>query len=588
MNLRELLENGMSQHKAGKLAEAEKFYREALQQKPDDVEALQLLGILKIQMNETAAGAEILGRVMEPKPGSAEHQMNFAMTLKRIGRVGAAIEMYRRAVEIKPDYVEAWYNLGNALKDAGKVDEATAAYERAVAMRPDFTQAMANLASVLKSVGRVDEGIDLHRRSLCIQPDDAITHSALIFAMHYQTGADAVAIYRELRRWNDRHARPLAQFARPHDNDRDPERRLRIGYVSGDFRDHVAGQNILPLLGNHDDAQVEVFCYSNLNREDAITPRFRKYAHHWREVWQLNDAQLADQIRDDGIDILVDLSVHTTGNRLKAFAHKPAPVQATFAGYPGSTGMDAMDYRLTDPYLDPPESSDEFYSETSLRLPSSFWCYDPLFSDVAVNPPPAQRRGFITFGCLCNYSKVNAEVVGLWMEILKRVDRSRLMILCPEGSHRTALLKSFEKDGIAPDRIELVGPRARQEYIQLYHQIDLGLDTLPYNGHSTSLDSYWMGVPVVTLVGKTVVGRAGVSQLTNLGLTELIADTSQKYIEIAVRLARDLSRLTKLRRTLRDRMRASPLMDAIGFARGIEGAYRQMWRAWCATGGKQP
>ena len=333
---------------------------------------------------------------------------------------------------------------------------------------------------------------------------------------------------------------------------------------------------------------MEVFCYSNLNRDDAITPRFKECADQWRDVWRSVDGQLVDQIRQDRIDILVDLSVHTTGNRLKAFAHKPAPVQATFAGYPGSTGMDAMDYRLTDPYLDPPESSDEFYSETSLRLPSSFWCYDPLFSDVAVNPPPAQRRGFITFGCLCNYSKVNAEVVGLWMEILKRVDRSRLMILCPEGSHRTALLKSFEKDGIAPDRIELVGPRARQEYIQLYHQIDLGLDTLPYNGHSTSLDSYWMGVPVVTLVGKTVVGRAGVSQLTNLGLTELIADTSQKYIEIAVRLARDLSRLTKLRRTLRDRMRASPLMDAIGFARGIEGAYRQMWRAWCATGGKQP
>jgi protein O-GlcNAc transferase len=276
--------------------------------------------------------------------------------------------------------------------------------------------------------------------------------------------------------------------------------------------------------------------------------------------------------------------VHTGNNRLLVFAQKPTPVQVTFAGYPGSTGLDAIDYRLTDPYLDPPGMSDQFYSEKSVRLPDSFWCYDPAPAELAVAAAPALTNGYVTFGCLNNFCKVNQQVVQLWARVLNTVDRSRFMLLCPEGSAGQAIREMLEREGILSDRIELVSNRPRRRYFELYQRIDVGLDTFPYNGHTTSLDSYWMGVPVVTLVGKTVVGRAGLSQLTNLGLTELIAHTPQEYVQIAAGLATDLPRLAELRRTLRSRMQASPLTDAPKFARNIESAYRQMWRNWCAEG----
>ncbi len=243
-----------------------------------------------------------------------------------------------------------------------------------------------------------------------------------------------------------------------------------------------------------------------------------------------------------------------------------------------------MDYRLTDPYLDPPEFSDHFYSETSIRLPDTFWCYDPRSTEPAVDALPAQSNGHVTFGCLNNFCKVNEQVLQLWAQVLKTVDRSRLMVLCPEGEHRQRLLDLLQREGIQPDRIEFAARRPRLQYLELYRRIDIGLDSLPYNGHTTSLDSFWMGVPVVTLVGKTVVGRAGLSQSTNLGLPELIAQTPQQYVQIAADLANDLPRLAELRRTLRGRMQASPLMDAGRFARNMEAAYRQMWRNWCATG----
>ena len=295
--------------------------------------------------------------------------------------------------------------------------------------------------------------------------------------------------------------------------------------------------------------------------------------------------QLAQHIRDDHIDILVDLALHMPHNRLLVLARKPAPVQLTFAGYPGTTGLAAIDYRLTDPYLDPPGLFDRCYSEESVRLPEAFWCYDPLASQPAVNPLPALERGRVTFGCLNNFCKINAPVLRLWARILKAVDRSRLAILAADGTHRQQALNFLQAEGVTPDRVAFFGPQPRPAYLQLYHRIDLGLDTFPYNGHTTSLDAFWMGVPVVTLAGPTVVGRAGLCQLRNLDLPELIGESAEQFVEIAVRLAGDLPRLSLLRATLRERMQASPLMDASRFARNIEAAYRAMWKRWCRDEG---
>ena len=339
---------------------------------------------------------------------------------------------------------------------------------------------------------------------------------------------------------------------------------------------------MLPLLANHDHDSFEIFCYSQVVRSDAFTERFRARAQHWRNAVGLTDERLALQIREDHIDILVDLALHMARNRLPVFARKPAPVQVTFAGYPGSTGLDTIDYRLSDPYLNPPGTDESIYSEQTVRLPHSFWCYDPVdWGDLSVNELPAQSNGFITFGCLNNFCKINDAVLRLWARVLHAVPSSRLRLLAPEGSHRQHTWDVLGKAGILRERIEFISRQPSREYLELYHRIDLGLDTLPYNGHTTSLDSFWMGVPVITLVGQTIVGRAGLSQLMNLNLPELIAHDPEQYVEIAAALAHDLPRLSELRSTLRARMEQSPLMDAPHFARDIEAAYRQMWRHWC-------
>ncbi len=289
----------------------------------------------------------------------------------------------------------------------------------------------------------------------------------------------------------------------------------------------------------------------------------------------MSDEQLAELIRRDRIDILVDLTLHMAQNRMLVFARKPAPVQVTWLGYPGTTGLETMDYRLTDPYLDPPGETDAFYTEKSLRLPHTFWCMDPEALGASempgINPPPAERAGHVTFGCFNNFCKVNQPLLELWSRVLDAVPGSRMVLLAPPGSRRQWVARTLG------ERVDFVSRDSRRNYLRFYNRIDLGLDTLPYNGHTTSIDSLWMGVPVVTLLGRTVVGRAGFSQLSNVGLSELAATTADQFVELAAKLAADLPKLTELRRTLRERTRSSPLMDGERFARDIESAYRQMW-----------
>jgi predicted O-linked N-acetylglucosamine transferase (SPINDLY family) len=553
--------------------------------KPDMFEAFNNLGIAlqgKGQLDEAIASFR---QAIGLKPDLAQAHNNLGAALREMGQLDEAIAAHRRAIQLKPEYAAAYFNLGNALKDIGQFDEAIGLYRQAIRLTPDYAAAHNNLGNALEDIGQLDEAIAIYRQAIRLKPDGAMAHSNLVFALHYHPGYDAGMICEEARRWNQQHAEPLKKLIEPHTNDRDPDRRLRIGYVSPDFRQHCQALFTIPLLSNHDREGFEIFCYADVGRPDAVTERIRGYSHVWRSILGMTDAEVARRIREDRIDILVDLTMHMAKNRMLLFARKPPPVQAAWLAYPGTTGLSAMDYRLTDPYLDPPGLNDQFYSETTIRLPDTFWCYDPLVTEPAVNPLPAQTSGHVTFGCLNNFCKVNEPVLRLWAQVLKTIPGSRFMLLCPEGSHRQTLLDMLQREGISPDRIELIAHRPRLQYLELYHRIDVGLDTFPYNGHTTSLDSYWMGVPVVTLVGKTVVGRGGLSQLTNLGLPELIAQTPQQYVQIATALAGDLPRLAELRRTLRGRMQASPLMDAPRFARNVEAAYRQMWRNWCEQGG---
>ena len=565
----------------GKPKEAVACYRRALELKPDFAEVHVNLGIAFKEQGKLDEAVACYRRALELKPECAEAHNNLGIVFKEQDNLGEALACYRRALDLKPDCGEAHNNMGVALKDQGRLDEAVASYRRALELKPDYAEAHSNLGNVLKDQGKLDEAVACCRRALEAKSDLAEAHSNLIYTRLFCPNYDAQLLHEEHRRWDQQHATPLAQSIQHHLNDRSPDRRLKVGYVSPDFRDHCQAFFTVPLFSEHNHKDFEIVCYADVLRSDDITERLRSCADTWRNITGLDDEQVAQQIRQDGIDILVDLTMHMARNRLLVFARKPAPVQACWLAYPGTTGVSTIDYRITDPYLDPPGLYDGCYAEESVRLPDTFWCYDPLDGEPAVSAVPAAEKGYISFGCLNNFCKVNPLVLKLWARVLKAVDRSRLTILAREGTHRQRAMDLLAEEGIVGNRVTFVAHQPRQQYLRYYHGIDIGLDTVPYNGHTTSLDSFWMGVPVVTLVGQTVVGRAGLSQLTNLGLPELIASSPEQYVRIAAELTQDIPRLDNLRSTLRRRMQSSALMDAPRFARNIEAVYREIWRRWC-------
>jgi predicted O-linked N-acetylglucosamine transferase (SPINDLY family) len=572
-------------HQQGRLEDAANCCRQAVHFQPNYADAHYNLGNALKEQGKLDEAIACFHRALQLNPDLTEAHSNLGNAFYDRGELDEAAVCYRRAVQLNPDFAEAQNNLGNALKDQGQLDQAAACYQRALQLKPHYADAHNNLGNAFKDQGNLIEAVASFRRALELNPGFAIAHSNLICTLHYSADSTVETTRDELRRWSQQHAEPLAGHFVPCRNDHSPERRLRVGYVSRDFRDHVVGRNIWPLLRSHEHNQFEITLYANQTCADSMTDQFQRCADNWRGIAGLTDEQVAERIRQDGIDILVDLAVHTAGNRLLVFARKPAPVQVSFAGYPGSTGLDAIDYRLTDPYLDPSGANDLREADKTYRLPHTFWCYDPPDEEPAVAPLPSSKKGMITFGCLNNFCKVNDRVLELWAKVLRAVNGSRLFLLAKEGSHRQRALDFLESRGIIRDRVEFSPMRPRRDYQALYHRIDIGLDTFPYNGHTTSLDSFWMGVPVVTVVGNSAVGRAGFSQLMNLGLQQLAARTPDDFVGTAVQLASDLPRLVELRTGLRERMRHSPLMDCSRFARDIEAAYREMWRRWCAQQG---
>jgi protein O-GlcNAc transferase len=579
---------GTALQEQGQLAEAVECYRRALVLRPDLAQAESNLGTALGAMGQLEEAIAAFRRALAHLPGLAQVQNNLGNALQKQGQIEEAIACYQKAIELQPDFPEARNNLSTAFKAQGKLDEAVASYQQALSLKSQYPEALNNLANALKDMARMEEAVDCFRRALAIRPNFAAAHSNLAYSLTFCEGYDAAAIYDEARRFDEQHTAPLAQFIQTHANERSPNRRLRIGYVSPDFRNHCQAFFTLPLLSAHDHERFEIFCYADVVLRDPITERLRGLSDVWRDIQGWTAEKTAEVIRQDQIDILVDLTMHMEGAHPFVFARKPAPVQICWLAYPGTTGLTAIDFRLTDPHLDPPGMFDEFYAEESIRLADTFWCYDPLASEPAVSPLPALTNGHVTFGCLNNFCKVNATTLRLWAGILKAVSGSRLILLAPEGSARQWVLRVLDEEGVNAERIAFVPRQGRLQYLETYRRIDIGLDTLPYNGHTTSLDAFWMGVPVVTLVGQTVVGRAGLSQLTNLGLPELIAKEREKYVEIVADLAADLPRLSQLRAGLRQRMRQSPLMDGPRFARNVEAAYRDMWRRWCASGASSP
>jgi protein O-GlcNAc transferase len=553
-------------------------YRQALAIKPDYPDALINLGNILIDRGETDEVLSLLSRAAELAPSSVLVLSNLGGFLNELKRSEEAITVLNRAIAADPSFAGAHLNLGKALAKLDRHDDAIKSFARAIALQPELSNAHESLGLSLHNLGELDAAVAAYREAMRLEPDEPRIHSDLILTMQYHKDFDSEKILAEEKRWNTLYG----QFAvARHENDRAPDRRLRIGYVSGDLWNHAVGRNLLPMFQAHDHQSFEVYFYSNSREQDSITQAVRACADHWRKIIHLDDTQVAEIIRADKVDILIDLSQHTGRNRLPLFAQKPAPVQIAFGGYPGGTGLSAMDYRISDPYLDP-SGSDWKYVEKTLRLPDSFWLYLPADHEP-VGELPALRNGFVTFGCLNSFCKINEPVLRLWGRVLQTSPTSRLILLGGEPSQRRKVDGIMSSMDIAPHRIEMIPRQFRKQYMLEYERIDVALDTFPYNGHISSLDALWMGVPVVTLVGERAVSRGGWSLLNNLGLAELAAWNEEKFVEIAVGLAGDLPRLTELRRTLRQRMLDSPLTDAKRFASNMENLYRQAWTERCAT-----
>lgn len=678
------LRHAASFERCGQYAEAIEHCKRALDQQPNNADALHLLGVLKFRCKEIDLAIDLFVQAVQKNPSVPDYHNSVGIALAVKGDRQTAVKSFRRAVRLRPDYAEAWNNMaaaleqqgkfhegltaidraiasrsdyaeahhrhgvllgklgrwkqaadahrraiqlnfpwkqgleplidslersrqfkeaaewsqrvaqdnsnaaaynrmGRLLRDAGKFAEAIAAHERAIELDPTIVSAYQNLASVYWRQSRIDRVLENYRKAAELDPSSTAGND-LIFAMLHDPATMPQLLLEECQKWASHHE----QYSPPaHRNDPNPERRLRVGYVSGDFCGHTIAHNIGPILTAHDRQQVEVYCYSSVRQPDSITARLRDRSDHWCDILSKSDTQIAQLIADDKIDILVDLAGHMGGNHLPLFAMKPAPVQIQIA-YAGTTGLKAMDYRVTDAYSDPPGMTESHYTERLLYQPTA-WVYEPDAKSPKVGPLPASQAGHVTFCSPNRPIKITNQVIDLWGQILHAVPESKLLVLAEgQGEEIRYLRERFINRGIVENRLELLPRLSRDKYMAQFNCIDIVLDTFPYNGDTTTCDAMWMGVPVITLEGDAFRARRAMGILTCMGLPELIANTPGKYVKIAIDLAKDFPRLIELRTTLRNRLAHSAVTDGFSYTRQLERNYRQVWHEWCKGGDTSP
>jgi len=556
--------------------------RRAVELAPDLPEAYSNLGGALAGVGQVGKAVQHFQRALSLRPQYEGARIGLASAFARQRRVAEAVGCLREAIRLHPRSAAARVNLADLLRQMGRVDEAAELLRQAIEFEPNMPQAYHNLGTALFELGLLEEARQAFSRAMELRPSDSLAAENYLLTLYRDAGASPEGILEAHRQWGRKFADPLTAGAPAVEADRDPDRRLRVGYVGSSFNDNPPARRFLePLFRNHNREWFEITAYSDVEAEDETTRRLRGYCDRWNSIVGLTDAQLAERIRADRIDVLVDLSLHAGGNRLLAFARRAAPVQLTYLAYAGTSGMRAMDWRLTDACLDP-SSYERFYSEKSFRL-RSYWGYEAPKEGPEVASLPANRAGYITFGCLNQFSKVRPETIAVWGRCMKAAGDSRLILRCDEGSPRVRTRELFESHGVSGGRIEFVGAQPFIGYLETYNRIDIALDPFPCAGGTTTCDALWMGVPVITLAGAHALARAGVSVLTNGGLPEMVADSNDRYVEIATKLAGNLSELSECRAALRQKMSSSTLCDVRGFARDFEGAVRQIWRAWCVS-----
>ena len=605
----------------GSLVEAEQLIRRALEVRPEFPEANVVLASVLDERGDPAGAVLALEASLAQRPDYPGALYNYATILKKVGRLAEAESALRAALRVEPDFldarrvlfdlceslgdlpgaiaeleallerqpnwVDALYNYGRLLRQQMRLAESESVLRRVIALDPRYAPAYRMLGGVLLAECRIEEALELYRLGRAQCGDDLRLESSELFVLNCSDGIGDEELFARHAAFGARlEATVAARFA-PFANTREAGRRLRIGYLSADFCFHVVTQFMIPLIERHDRGACEVYCYSTGGRTDNFTKRISSRADVWRELPGMPEPALADAINRDGIDILVDLGGHAGLAQLGVFAQQPAPVQATWLGYLNTTGLTRMQYRLSDRISDPPGLTEHLHTETLVRLPNSQWCYRPWLQIECADVPPCKRRGFATFGSFNQAMKLSPTVRSLWASILLRLPDSQLVIVGVQPGRATeGLLREFAGAGIDPARLTILPYLPLEEYYRRFNEVDIALDTMPYSGGTTTCDALWMGVPVLTLPGSRPSSRSAASLLTSAGLGDWIAPNPGQYVAMAVAFARDHAKLADLRRTLREKMRRSPLMDEAQFARDIEDAYRGMWRTWCS--GERP
>ncbi len=580
--LSEHLERALALQQQGEFGEAERLYRAILHERPEHPAALHLLGHVLTLQGKSGEAVTVLSRALELMPGDPDVSFNLARALQHEGRPAAAEQALRGAVAARPDFVAAWLSLAGVMNDADRLDEAEDCFCRALEAAPGFAEAHFNYGNLLHREGRIGEAIAHYRAAVDLKPDFVRAHSNLVYALNFSSEFSPEEVSREHREWARRHADPLSASAPPLANPRTTDRPLRIGYVSANFRDHAVTYFFEGTLFHHDPKRFLVHCYSDVERPDAHTERLRHAAGVWRDIAGQDDGAVAELVRRDGIDILIDLSGHTDNHRLLVFARKPAPVQVTWNGYANTTGMSAMDYRITDALADPPGMTEHLHSERLVRLPEIYMAFTPPAESPSVSAAPVLESGQPTLGSMNALSKITAEVIAAWSGILRVLPGARLlMCTVPAGRTRDRVIAEFALRGIDRARLELLPKLPFREFLAAHARIDVALDPFPFSGTTTTCQTLWMGVPVVTLAGRSHVSRVGVTMLSSVGLGECVAVDENDYVQKAVALAATPARVQQLREEMRKRMSVSPLTNGARLTRFLEEAYRKMWEDYC-------
>ncbi len=609
---------GNVQNALGRPDHAIESFQRALALKPDFPDALNNLGLIYFNMEDADKALDFYQRALAINPDHVDTMINMGLLLQDEKKYDEALDIYRRVVSINPNMADAYYNIGTVFQNLKKRDDALQAYQKANSLRPSASaytnigvilnarnilheammhlqkaleldpksaNAYHNLALTYRSYGQLDKSIECMRKAIAFKPNDSMLYSTLLLSMVYAHGVSPEELAETAREYGTQIADKLLR-KRPFENDKNAERKLRIGYVSAEFHEHPVSYFFEPLLLNHDRKNFEIFGYSNVGITDHVTERLKPEFDHWRDIRDLDDDEAADLIESDRIDIIIDLMGHTGENRMPVLARKPAPVQATWLGFPATTGMKAIDYRITDIHAEPAGMTEHLGTEKLVRLPEIFCCYKPHENSPAViDHPPFEDNGYITFGCFNYFGKVSDDALKAWAAILKAIPDARLLLEIGgiDGPQfRAEVENRMQRAGLPLERVILEIRKKANQFV-LYNRLDIALDPFPCVGGTTSMDTLWMGVPFVTLAGKSLVSRMGVTILTNAGLPELIAADVDDYVQIATDLAWDRDRLKKVRHNLRENAAKSPLMDQKAFARNMEAAYRQMWHNYCSS-----